>query len=134
MHDLVEVYAGDTYFYSTDEAHVAGKHEREEDARQRIEKEFPEFADLHIVISEYEKRKDPESRFVYALDKIQPVVNIYLDNGRLWKERHVTLAMLIEKKKDKVLLSPEIEEYFNELVVILKEKEAELFLDAKKKE
>src|SRR5580704_1310169 len=45
VHDLVEVYAGDTYVL--DEEGLKTKHEREEKARLRLIEEFPEFKDLH---------------------------------------------------------------------------------------
>lgn len=124
IHDLVEVYAGDTYLYSKNQDDHDSKQEREESARLRIVEEFPLFADLHRTILQYEKREDNESRFVYVLDKIHPVIQIYLDKGRMWKEQEVTLAMLIEKKADKALLSPELLPYWNELLVLL-EKEAD---------
>ncbi len=126
-HDLVEAYAGDTYVYSEDENEHATKKQREEDAAKRLKQEFPEFPDLHTTIGNYEKRSDKESKFVYALDKIHPVLNIYIDGGRTWKERNITIQMLVDHKKDKVALSPEIEYYFNELVALLKKEEATLF-------
>ena len=54
------------------------------------------------LIEQYEAREDKESRFVYALDKIQPMLNIYTDGGRTWKEKGVTIDMLVEYKKEKV--------------------------------
>ena len=127
VHDLVEVYAGDTYIYTKDLKHKESKDEREADAAKRIASEFPEFGELHKLIENYEHREDPESRFVYALDKIQPIINIYLDGGHNWRERSVTLPMLVENKKDKVKLSPEVEKIYNELFAMLKDREKELF-------
>lgn len=127
IHDLVEVYAGDTYIYSEDKNEHATKQQREEDAARRLKDEFPEFPDLHATIQNYEKKSDKESKFVYALDKIQPVLNIYVDGGRTWKERNITIQMLVDHKKDKVALSPKIEYYFNELIALLRKEETTLF-------
>lgn len=127
LHDLVEVYAGDTYIYSKDEAHLASKHEREAEAATQLAQNFPEFPSMHSLIEEYEKREDPESRFVYALDKLQPVIHIYLDEGVTWKEMGVTLAMALENKIPKMKISPEVSACFDELVVLLRAREAELF-------
>jgi putative hydrolase of HD superfamily len=129
VHDLVEVYAGDTYVFSNDQEHLDGKIGREYEALVRLKKEFPLCDNILSLVDRYEKRDDRESRFVYALDKIQPVIQIYLDQGRIWKEKNVTFQMFLEYKKDKVALSPEIKPYFDELVVLLKEKEKELFND-----
>ncbi|HEV7121622.1 MAG TPA: HD domain-containing protein [Candidatus Paceibacterota bacterium] len=127
IHDLVEVYAGDTYIYEKDPAHAASKHEREAAAAKRLAEEFPDFPDLHQLIETYEKREDAESTFIYALDKLQPVLHIYLDDGKTWHEMGVTLAMAIENKAPKIAVSKEIEEYFNQLLVLLRERQEELF-------
>lgn len=129
IHDFVEVYAGDTYIYSLDKTHTDSKKHREKEAAEQLEKNFPEFKDLHQLIEGYEKREDKESRFVYALDKIQPVLNIYTDKGRTWKLHKVGLQMLIDHKKDKVSVSGEVEEYFKALVELLKKEEKDLFND-----
>lgn len=126
-HDLVEVYAGDTYLYSEDRTLLDSKPERERQAAERLIQEFPEIPMLHAAISGYVTKADPESRFVYALDKIEPVLKIYLDGGRTYREKKVTLEMLYKSKKDKVALSPEIQPYFDELIELLYSKEKELF-------
>lgn len=127
VHDFVEVYAGDTYIYSKNAHDHESKKEREESARIRIENEFPEFKELHETIFEYEKQESDESRFVYVLDKLHPVFQIYLDGGRDWKMHEVTLAMLIEKKADKALLSPTLLPYWEDLLTILKRDEKSFF-------
>lgn len=126
-HDLVEVYAGDTYLFSEDQAFLDSKLERERLAAERLTKEFPEVPEMHDAIFRYVRKDDPESRFVYALDKIEPIIKLYLDGGRTWKEMHVTLDMAYESKKDKVALSPEIKAYFDEMMVLLRKEERTLF-------
>ncbi len=126
-HDLVEVYAGDTYLFSEDKELLDSKPERERLAAERLAKEFPEVPEMHDAIFRYVRKDDPESRFVYALDKIEPIIKLYLDGGRTWKEMHVTLDMAYESKKDKVALSPEIKAYFDEMMVLLRKEERTLF-------
>jgi len=127
IHDFVEVYAGDTYIYSSDKAHIESKEKREKEAAEKLQKDFSEFEDMHTLIEKYEKREDKESRFIYALDKIQPMINIYTDNGRSWKVNKVRLQMLIDHKKDKVIVSPEVKKYFEDLIELLKKEEKDLF-------
>lgn len=129
VHDLVEVYAGDTYAFSDDNDHLDSKIGREHEALVRLKKEFPLGNDIFSLVDRYEKRDDRESRFVYVLDKLQAVVQIYLDKGRILKEKNITFQMFLKYKKDKAGLSPEIKPYFDELVVLMKEKEKELFND-----
>ncbi len=126
-HDLVEVYAGDTYLYSEDKAFLDSKPERERLAAERLREEFPEIPEMHAAISGYVTKEDAESRFVYALDKIEPILKIYLAGGETWQEKGVTLSMLYESKRDKVALSPEIQPYFDELMQLLRKEEKELF-------
>lgn len=125
-HDLVEVYAGDTYFYTEDLELRNSKKSREKEAARRIINEFPEFSELHDIIEKYENLDDEEARFVYALDKILPVINIYLDGGRSWKIEGVTYEML-RTKDEKVKKSKIIDEIWVELVKILEKEKLDLF-------
>ncbi|OGG54996.1 hypothetical protein A3D62_03055 [Candidatus Kaiserbacteria bacterium RIFCSPHIGHO2_02_FULL_49_11] len=125
VHDFVEVYAGDSSFYRS-ESESKVKKDKEHEAAATLKETLPEFADLHEFIERYEKREDEESRFVYALDKVVPIINIYLNGGHDWREHKVTLERLIENKTDKVAYSRYIEPYFNDLLKIL-EKNRDMF-------
>lgn len=109
-HDLVEAYAGDVAFFDAPELR-AGKKQREEEAQQRLAQEFPDIPSLHTTIADYEQRVDEESKFVYALDKILPSINIYIDKGRLWKIQNIKRLELMKYKQPKVALSPIISQY-----------------------
>ncbi|MBP5993891.1 MAG: HD domain-containing protein [Candidatus Moranbacteria bacterium] len=127
VHDIAEVYAGDTYIYSTDTALLGSKGERERAALERLEKEFPDFPDLVALAHRYERREDRESRFVYALDKLEPVLHILQNERRIWRDKGITLEQLIRSKREKIAISPEIEPYFDELILVLTAREKELF-------
>jgi len=74
VHDLVEVYAGDTTIWASVEEH-ASKAEREDEALQLIEERFGQrFPWIDQTIKKYELFDDAESCFVYALDKIIPYI------------------------------------------------------------
>ncbi|MFA6408450.1 MAG: HD domain-containing protein [Candidatus Paceibacterota bacterium] len=128
VHDLVEAYAGDTFFYHPDRSFVDGKHAREEAAAQKLGTEYPEFPEIHDTIERYEKREDRESRFIYALDKIEPVLHIYRDKGRSWRRDGVTLEMLVTMKSPKVALDKTVEGIFKELVSRVSNEQDGLFL------
>src|SRR5258708_3366068 len=118
-HDVVEIHAGDTYFFGNRK----GKEQRERKAAIRLKKDFQEFKDLHRTIQEYEARTTPESKFVYALDKLITTYNNYLAGGKIWRDDHITLPVIIEKKKSKIAIAPELEKYFEEIVRVLKKNE-----------
>lgn len=85
VHDIVEIYSGDTDAFG-DESAKATKAEREHVALLRIESEYGADTSWVATIRAYESRADAESKFVYALDKIQPDLLIYLDQGRSWRD------------------------------------------------
>ena len=118
-HDIVEIYAGDTFLYGKQEE-LDTKATREKEALNRIKKEWSDFGQMTEAISEYEAKQTQESCFVYALDKIMPIFMIFLGEGHTWKKENITLEMLITKKEAKVALSPEINYYFEELIKLLK--------------
>lgn len=125
-HDLVETYAGDTYFHTKDKDSKENKKEREAKAARRIVTEFPEFKELHEIIEAYEEKSDDEAKFIYALDKIIPVINIYIDNGKSWHKHNVSLEMIRTKDK-KISENSDIEKLWQELVKLLNENKDNLF-------
>jgi len=125
-HDLVEVYAGDTWFF-TNEEEKKDKHAREESAAKKIKEEFGDFEELHNIIEEYEKRDNKESNFIYALDKVEPLFSIYLDKGRTWNHNKITLEQIKELKPPKVKDDPVVKKILEELLEKFKEEKKELF-------
>jgi hypothetical protein len=78
VHDLVEIYAGDTPVYR-DPAAKRTKQSRERQAREEINAQFRGVCpDILRRIDEYNKLTTPEARFVYALDKIIPHAMVIL--------------------------------------------------------
>lgn len=119
-HDLVEIYAGDTYIYA-DQEYVSSKPDREAEALKRLSAEWPDFAELWDTIHDYETKGSREAKFIYALDKIQPIMLLYIGKGYGWRKHNVTLPQLHENKKVKVTASPEINEYYERLYELLVE-------------
>jgi putative hydrolase of HD superfamily len=114
-HDFVEVYAGDTYIF--DKKLKETKHEREEKARLRIAKEFPEFKSLHKTLEQYENRQTPEAKFVHAADKLIPLVTNYLQKGRTWKKTNVQREELYALKREKINDQEPIRELLEQLIL-----------------
>jgi len=125
-HDLVEIYAGDTFCF--DKNSKLSKIGREKEALRKIEKRFPNFKILTKVIKKYEQKGDQESRFIYALDKIIPPIQIYLEKGKLWREKKVSLENIFENKNVKIAISPDIDKYWQELMKELVRNKKKLFL------
>lgn len=132
LHDLVEVYAGDTYIFDPDPTVHASKVQREHEALLRLKSEFEEFPELSDIIEKYEKREDEESQFVYALDKLIPPINIYIDGGRTWNEHNITFKQIMENKTPKVAAHAEVKKYFEQLMVLLEKEKHLLFTEDEK--
>lgn len=83
VHDLVEVYAGDTPTLRMPTADIkADKQAREHAAFERIVTEFGTTLPwLPLTIGEYEAKALPEARFVKALDKLLPKVTHMLNGA-----------------------------------------------------
>lgn len=126
VHDLVEVHAGDTYIYA-DAATLSTKQAREAAALEQLAGDWPDFPDLIATIREYERQDSQEAKFVYALDKIMPIILLYLGKGHTWRQEHITRAQLHETKRHKVAVSPAINDYYEQLHELLIADEAALF-------
>ena len=112
-HDLVEIYAEDTFIF--DKKKKVSKHEREKEALVKIKKRFSNFKNLIKIIQNYEKKKDEESKFIYILDKLLPPIQIYLEGGKMWHKKKVPLLKQLEYKNKILSSSLYFDEYWQEL-------------------
>jgi putative hydrolase of HD superfamily len=92
VHDLVEIYAGDTFVY--DPAAVAGQAEREERAADRLFPLLPpdQATEFRALWDEFESRRTPEARFAKAMDRLQPMLASFHNAGGTWRSPGVTDA------------------------------------------
>lgn len=125
IHDLVETYAGDSYFWRNNQE-KDNKKEREAKSLAKINKILPEFFDLTSLISQYEKQGDREAEFVYALDKMIPVLNIYLDKGRSWHRDKVKFDM-IRAKDEKIKINNDVLEIWLKFMKLVEKDRKSLF-------
>jgi 5'-deoxynucleotidase YfbR-like HD superfamily hydrolase len=117
VHDLVEVYAGDTPTLKiTHDTFFQEKEERERQALERIKSEFHEtFPWICDTIEEYERLQSPEARFVKAFDKILPKLTVILNDGASIKAAYTITKSDIEstfkeQKRKLETLIPEFSE------------------------
>lgn len=110
VHDLVEVYAGDTNTLRTPTAEAkAEKEHREAQAFTRIHQEFLDpMPWLPVTISAYESRFGPEARFVKALDKLLPKVTHILNGATTIAEQGMTREQLAARYTTQI---GELEQY-----------------------
>lgn len=106
LHDMVEIYAGDTFLY--DDKGNESKAERENAAADKIfgilEKQGE---DLKATWREFEENKTKEARFANIMDRFQPVILNYLSGGKTWKEHGVHKGQVLNAGKEKILKANE---------------------------
>ncbi len=119
VHDLTEIHAGDTFVFG-EAHHRASKQQREATALARLAADWPDFPEMSSLAHQYEARSSNEAKFVYALDKVMPILISVLGGGRDFKDYDVTIAVMHAEKRDKVALSAPVNDYYNELLEVLR--------------
>lgn len=100
VHDLVEVYAGDTHAFST-AAERKRKLLKEAESLKKLRQEFAElFPDLTDTMAAYEEgdHADDEAKFVWSVDKLQPMLQGQIDNRRCFYEQGITKQAVSDKQ------------------------------------
>ena len=99
IHDIVEIDAGDTYAY--DEEGLKTQKAREDTAKERIFSLLPDDQkeELISIFDEFESSDTPESRFVHAIDNLQPLILNNSNDGSDWKEHGVSASQIYGRQK-----------------------------------
>ncbi len=97
VHDLIEVYAGDTFAYD-----VKGNEDKLQREIESADKLFGildpiQGAEIRALWDEFEAKETPESKYANAIDRIQPLINNYMTNGHTWKEGDVHAPQIYKR-------------------------------------
>ena len=116
IHDLVEIFAGDTFAY--DEKGYSDKEEREKAAADKLFGMLPKDNENEIrkLWEEFDAMESSDSRFASGLDRLQPLLNNYATKGKSWKKDNVKADNV--RKRISVLkdIAPELWKYGNEII------------------
>src|SRR5699024_2135082 len=95
--DLVELFAGDTFCYDA-EANK-DKLEREIAAAEKLYGMIDEEKgqELRALWDEFEEMETPEALFATAMDRLQPILNNYYNDGGTWKRFEVPKSKIYER-------------------------------------
>ena len=117
IHDLVEVYAGDTYAY--DEEGKKTQAEREAKAADKLYGLLPEDQGEYLknLWYEFEEQKTPEAKFARTMDCFQPLILNDATDGRAWKEHGVKRSQVLKRNERVQLGSEKIWEYEKENLI-----------------
>lgn len=85
VHDLVEIYAGDTPLY--DGTAAENQLEREVRAAEELFALLPgdQARRMRELWDEFEARRTPEARFAKAMDRLQPLLLNWMARGGTWR-------------------------------------------------
>ncbi|MCQ2144362.1 MAG: HD domain-containing protein [Bacteroidales bacterium] len=99
IHDLVEVYAGDTFAY--DEEAKKDQRQRELAAADKLFSQLPEDLARRFrgLWDEFEEWESPESKFAHALDNFQPLMLQHASDGRAWREGGRRLSEVLKRNE-----------------------------------
>lgn len=114
IHDLVEIYAGDTYAY--DEEGKKTQKRRELAAADRLFQMLPEDQGkkLREIWEEFEAENTPESRFARTMDNLQPMMLNAATDGKSWADRGIRLSQILGRNKNTAKGSEVLWEYAKE--------------------
>ncbi len=115
IHDLVEIYAGDTYVHLTEDRLAAQL--REQTAAKRLFALLPKDVGkrMHQWWTEFEHGQTAEARFARAMDRLQGFTQNIFAGGRVWQERGVTEAMTRVVNQDAIDLDATLAEVYEAL-------------------
>lgn len=90
IHDIVEIDAGDTFAYDT--KGYEDKREREEQAADRIFGLLPDDQkdECLALWNEFEEKQTDEAKYATSLDRLQPMLFNYLNEGETWRKHGIT--------------------------------------------
>lgn len=116
VHDLVEIYAGDTYCY--DDKGNEDKCDREEKAADRLFSILPEdqCLELRALWEEFEEKKSPEARFAASLDRLQPLIHNYKTQGVTWLANGITSDKVLKRNEILAESVPSLWEYAKDII------------------
>jgi putative hydrolase of HD superfamily len=118
VHDIPEVYAGDVAVL--DAKGRTAKVQKEAAAVEHIETQFPSFTQIASWIHGYEEKRDPESRFVSALDKLIPMLIIYEEGGAVWRELDYDREALFANNKKSTGVDATVKELFEQMQELIR--------------
>ena len=99
IHDIVEIDAGDTFFYSSTENH--DNREEELAAAKRIFGILPkdQAEELIVIWNEFEDAETDEAKFAKSLDRFEPLLQDAVNDGGSWVEFDVPYQKVYDLNK-----------------------------------
>jgi len=116
VHDLVEIYAGDTFCY--DKKGNESKKEREIMAADKLYSILDEDKgkELRALWEEFEEQRTPEALFAASMDRLQPILNNYYNNGGTWQKYNIAKEEIYKRVAPVKEISDELWNFVTNLI------------------
>lgn len=97
VHDLVEIYAGDTFAYDINGN--KSKAEREAKAADKLFGMLPEDVgkEIRLLWEEFDRMETLDAKYAACMDRIQPYLHNTLTDGHTWVEGKVSKTQVLER-------------------------------------
>ncbi len=108
VHDLVEIYAGDTFAY--DVGGYTDKEDREALAADKLYSILPEEQgkELKALWEEFDALETLESKYANAIDRISPMLENHLTDDHTWKLGNVTRTQILKRLEPVRIATPKL--------------------------
>lgn len=117
IHDLVEIYAGDTFAF--DEAGMEDKEEREQLSADKIFGilESDQGLEYRTLWEEFEACETQEAQYAAMLDRLQPLIMNYINEGGTWAQHGITVEQVYKRNQITLEKGPkEFIDFINQVV------------------
>ena len=116
VHDLIEMYAGDTFAY--DVQGNQDKRQRETEAADKLFALLPEdqAAEIRALWEEFDAMETPDAQYAAAIDRLQPFLNNYLTQGHTWGLGGVKSAQVYERMDPIRVALPEVWPFVDKMI------------------
>lgn len=124
IHDLPEIYAGDTWAFDTS-ANRQLKKQREKEAAMKLFGQLPadlatEFTEL---FEEYEENRTIEAQLAKSLDKMQPLIANLESSGKGWKKNNLSYEKVDHYKREHMQHDKHLHELYERIMQEAKERD-----------
>ena len=116
FHDIVEIYAGDTYCYDVEGN--KDKEKREKESAEKIYGLLPEWQKKEFmdIWMEFENGDSPEAKFCRILDRVQPTMLNKASGFASWKEHGIKKEQVLERNRTTFEGPEEIKTYMENII------------------
>lgn len=116
VHDLIEIYAGDTFAY--DVQGNQDKRQRETEAADKLFALLPEdqAAEIRALWEEFDAMETTDAQYAAAIDRLQPFLNNYLTQGHTWGLGGVKSAQVYERMDPIRVALPEVWPFVDKMI------------------